>query len=389
MAGQEYFKPTRTVSAEELNEKAISFVKNCGACAVGITTTETLDGGPESTNLEYVLPGAKSAVTFAMPLDQEKIEDFLAKRDRDGHQFDYNTTNTMATGVASQLASFFRECGFDAVGVQANEVYRNDDASDPWELLPDISHRLLAVRGGVGWFGLSGNVLTPDYGANVSLCTMVTTAELTPTEPLPAEENFCDCTTMECMAACPSGFLRDAKRDQTTVTMGGKSFTYGERTTFERCIYVCTGFSGLHPSGRWSTWSPGRFPIPNEDADLKVATERGYKAWAERPYMDGHTLQAPLLYGSTGKDVQLSCGGCNLVCTPDPLERKRRLRTLQSSGVVIQHPDGRVEAVDPEEARTHISKMDDKTRALYEPKAPEDYRNMPIIDGDDTILPGE
>jgi epoxyqueuosine reductase QueG len=383
MAGQEYLKPTLTITAENLTGKAKSFVKNCGACAVGITTVETLAGGPPSTNLEYVLPGAKSAVTFAMPLDQDKIRNYLAKEDRDAHQVNYNDTNSLATGVASQLASFFREFGFDAVGVQANQVYRNDDDSVPWEYRPDLSHRLLAVRGGVGWFGLSGNVLTAEYGANAALCTMVTTAELGPTEPLPPEENYCDCTSMECVAACPSGFLRDAKRRRVTVTMGGQSFTYGERARYERCIYVCAGFTGLHPSGRWSTWSPGRFPIPKKDEDLKRASEWAFRAWAERPYMDGHTLQAPLLYAATGKDAQLSCGGCMLVCTPDKEERARRLKTLQSSGVVIQHPDGAMEAVSPQQAQHHLGGLDDQARALYEPEDPEIYKDMEIMGGDD------
>jgi hypothetical protein len=45
-----------------------------GVPLVGVSTRETLEGGPPSTDLEYVLPGAKSAITFAVPLDQEKIE---------------------------------------------------------------------------------------------------------------------------------------------------------------------------------------------------------------------------------------------------------------------------------------------------------------------------
>ena len=45
-----------------------------GVPLVGVSTKETLAGGPPSTDLEYVLPGAKSAITFAVPLDQEKIE---------------------------------------------------------------------------------------------------------------------------------------------------------------------------------------------------------------------------------------------------------------------------------------------------------------------------
>ena len=41
-----------------------------------------------------------------------------------------------------------------------------------------------------------------------------------------------------------------------------------ERCTYTRCQYVCGGYAGLHRSGKWSTWSPACFPIPNEDADF-------------------------------------------------------------------------------------------------------------------------
>jgi len=50
---------------------------------------------------------------------------------------------------------------------------------------PDLSHRYLAVRSGVGWFGFSGNVITPEYGAAVILGTCVTSAELEPRTPYP------------------------------------------------------------------------------------------------------------------------------------------------------------------------------------------------------------
>ena len=41
-----------------------------GAFKAGIATVETLAGGPPSTDLSYVLPGATSAVVFALALDQ-------------------------------------------------------------------------------------------------------------------------------------------------------------------------------------------------------------------------------------------------------------------------------------------------------------------------------
>ncbi|MDP7172161.1 MAG: hypothetical protein QF742_00725 [Alphaproteobacteria bacterium] len=41
-----------------LTAKVKEIARDYGACAVGITTRETLAGGPPSTDLEYVLPGA-------------------------------------------------------------------------------------------------------------------------------------------------------------------------------------------------------------------------------------------------------------------------------------------------------------------------------------------
>ena len=56
-----------------LEQLIIDRVMGEGACAIGFATTETLAGGPESVDLEYVLPGAKSAVSYAVPLDQNCI----------------------------------------------------------------------------------------------------------------------------------------------------------------------------------------------------------------------------------------------------------------------------------------------------------------------------
>ena len=60
-----------------LEQLIIDRVTGEGACAIGFATVETLAGGPESVDLEYVLPGAKSAVSFAVPLDQKFIPPYL------------------------------------------------------------------------------------------------------------------------------------------------------------------------------------------------------------------------------------------------------------------------------------------------------------------------
>jgi epoxyqueuosine reductase QueG len=59
-------------------EKLTAIVKDMarclGAVEVGIATLEILDGRPPSTDLKYVLPDAKSALCFALPLNQDVIE---------------------------------------------------------------------------------------------------------------------------------------------------------------------------------------------------------------------------------------------------------------------------------------------------------------------------
>jgi len=100
---------------EDLDQTVKDLVLNAGAIDVGIVTTETLEGGPPSADLSYVLDGARSAIVFALPLDQEKIERFLKKEDFSGHALDNVRTNTQASGIALELARFLEIKGHSSV----------------------------------------------------------------------------------------------------------------------------------------------------------------------------------------------------------------------------------------------------------------------------------
>jgi epoxyqueuosine reductase QueG len=65
---------------EKMTSRIKELAKCLGATAIGITTTKTLAGGPPSVDLSYVLPGAKSAISFLLPLNQSYIEPFLQKK---------------------------------------------------------------------------------------------------------------------------------------------------------------------------------------------------------------------------------------------------------------------------------------------------------------------
>ncbi len=344
---------------EKVTRRAMELAACYGASAVGVATIKTLEGGPPSTDLTYVLPNARSAISFAVPLNQELIEAWFRKKSHGQHFKDNIQTNVIASGISMELANYLGQKGYPSIALNANTAYREESQNGRYDEIPPISHRYLAVRSGVGFFGLSGNVLTKTEGAAVILGSVVTEAELIPTQPLPAGENYCDLCRL-CSAVCASGFIDG--EEQVSVTMGGVEFSYSKKHHHSRCDYVCGGFTGLHKSGKWSTWSPGRFAIPDKDEDFYPALLNSVGPYLKRP----KTGQALFNVIMPGDKVGLTCGNCQLICHPDKEVRKARYKMLVESGVVVQNPDGSLEAVRPEEGKKRIAEMDPDTRALYE-----------------------
>jgi epoxyqueuosine reductase len=265
---------------DQLSHMVMDYTLCEGAFKAGIATLETLAGGPPSTDLSYVLPGAKSAVVFALALDQTAIPGYLGKTDRLAYEREYNTVSSISSGIAVKLAGNLQQRGVPSVALAANDVYREDSERGRLDMYPPVSLRYLAVASGVGSFGLSGNVIIEEHGACIILGAVVTAAELTPTSPLDQDQNYCDGCGM-CMAACASGLMM--RNDKITVTLDGQEFSYAARRTYMRCQYVCGGYAGLHPSGLWSTWSPSRFSIPENDEDFLPQLMCSAGPYAARP----------------------------------------------------------------------------------------------------------
>lgn len=335
------------------------FVKIEGACEAGIVTLETLEGGPPSSDLTYVLPEANSAICFAVPIDQEAIKPYLMKKDRISFEQAYVKANALASGIALHLANYLTQKGFLSVPVAANNVYRpasSNYIADSY--YPDIAHRYLAVRSGVGHLGLSGNLITKNNGAAVILASTVTSALLLPTSPLLPDENYCDNCRL-CMASCVAGFMN--QKEKTSLTLGGIKLTYSKRRNYGRCDLVCSGYTGLHSSGKWSTWSPGRFAVPKKDNELQSAHEKMQNAHSKWPESEGGRY-----FFFMDEKLRVSCANCQLVCCPDKNERKARYKMLTEAGVVIQNLDGSRIAVSKENAEKIFESMPITQKALYE-----------------------
>jgi epoxyqueuosine reductase QueG len=76
-----------------LNSLIEDFLLKRGVLKVGFVTLESIAGGPPSADLTYILSQAQSAISFALPLDRDKIRSYLSKQNQGDHEMDNINAN--------------------------------------------------------------------------------------------------------------------------------------------------------------------------------------------------------------------------------------------------------------------------------------------------------
>lgn len=93
-----------------------------------------------------------------------------------------------------RIARFLTKKGFLALPIHASDPY------DLSALKGVLSHKHAAVQAGLGEFGLSNLLLTPQYGPRQRFAQLLTDAKLIADKPLSL--NLCESTIPECNFAC-------------------------------------------------------------------------------------------------------------------------------------------------------------------------------------------
>ncbi|MHA1669353.1 MAG: epoxyqueuosine reductase [Promethearchaeota archaeon] len=336
-----------------------------GAKKVGFATKETMAGGPTGADITYLLPEAQSAICFYMAFDKEMILKYLGKEDpsiRGIHEEENLEIHYKIWRASQRVKHWLIEQGYKAMSVIPNNHYRTDVPGWQITLPPELSLRYLAVRTGVASFGWSGNVGTKEHGTAIILGGIVTDAKLEPTDPIPKSESFCDKCKI-CTKVC--AFQMFSPTQETTVTIGGKTFSYSKRMNKMRCFLTCGGSNGLHPSGKFSTWSPGRYDYPENDQEVTRLMSLAMTSLKKRPPIkDCSSGYQPASYGGKS-NIQLTCANCQLICAGNPKETAQRYKILVNSGCVIQNEDGSLEIFPPDKAKEVFESMPIKHQHLY------------------------
>lgn len=329
--------------------KIKKIAKENGAALVGIANRERIEDAPPSGNPEYLMPSARSLISFAIPLNKDILRDYLQKKDWLSHSKDQKQIYQKLYGINDCLVIYLKSKGHEALGVAVNCVYRPEpgaaDSTEMTEFIPDFSHRYGAVAAGLGRLGWSGNLITPEYGATVYLGTVLTSAELK-SDPL-CEQNPCD-HCLICTSVCPVEMI--SRKETTTVIISDIAEEIAMKKPNTCCWIGCADYHGLPTHMKWSNWSPYRVdaPLPDGKADVDELCIRVQKADPQmnlktNPYNNHRaTTFDPNWHFSA------ACGNCGNVCWEKRADRKENRRLLVESGVVVLNPDGTREAVHEE-----------------------------------------
>jgi epoxyqueuosine reductase len=344
--------------ADSLTTRIKRLALDTGAVKAGVASVEAL-AGPPTADVSYVLPGARSVVSFLVVEPEGAILKYLSKEDPSEYRNHFYENIQTLGHVGLGVAEVLRGEGFRAVPLSPNGVYE-PGSNVVKGLIPAFSHRYAAVAAGLGAIGWSGNVMTPEYGARVYLSSVITDAELDSDQPL--DENPCDRCNI-CLKACPGVFM--SWKESVSFTLGGRTVTHAKRGMHARCAISCGAFTGLSVDRRWSSFVPSRYAIPEDDGELlrllaHLAAEHGRRS-AESPdlpsfvrlSMEVPGYDRPGILARSRHDTIVACGNCAIVCFETLQKRAKALRLLLHSGVVVEDEEGRERVVSAEESKRY------------------------------------
>ncbi|MCW4048693.1 MAG: 4Fe-4S binding protein [Candidatus Bathyarchaeota archaeon] len=197
------------------SEETVAFTEDIKKCAInygfdlaGIVSAETLDTVPSHFigHRDYMcdtkktgdyMDGAKSLIILGIRI-WDSLFDMVIKV-RDHHEY---PDEWRGRYYARRMMRHLNSLGYKT------------------ELEPDLlSKKRMAQLGGLGNFGKQSLIVNPTYGPWMRLRSILTDAELVPTEPF--TEDLCgDCE--ECVKACPVGALSPYKVDPDKCLLGMK-----------------------------------------------------------------------------------------------------------------------------------------------------------------------
>lgn len=176
-----------------------------------------------------------TAISIGIPLSGA-VMDTIEKRPNMIYKGHYQQVNHALNDVSLAIARLLEKAGFDAIPIPASQIV-------DWKpLRAHLSHREIAYKAGLGWWGRNNLLVTNTYGAKVRLVTVLTDADLPVDRPSVEDCGGC----MECLYVCPAKAIAIDKEGFNLEACFAKITEFSRQNNYGHlicgiCLKACNG----------------------------------------------------------------------------------------------------------------------------------------------------
>lgn len=105
----------------------------------------------------------------------------------------YKMLNQLLDQTCLRISLAIQQNGFRAMPIPASQIV------DWQKQTAHLSHKMIALRAGMGWIGRNNLLVHPDYGSRIRIATILTDAPLENDTPMEGDCGMC----RNCISACP------------------------------------------------------------------------------------------------------------------------------------------------------------------------------------------
>jgi epoxyqueuosine reductase QueG len=156
----------------------------------------------------------------------------------------YRMVNMLLDQIAVRLTNELQTMGYMALPIPASQIV-------DWEAqTAHLSHKMIAVRAGVGWIGRNNLLIHPEFGSNIRLVTVLTDGAFATDKPL--EANCGNCRA--CIKSCPVNAIGQTYQEWDKVACLEKLKYYSKHYNIGQyicglCVKVCHGARTIRKAG--------------------------------------------------------------------------------------------------------------------------------------------
>ncbi len=184
---------------------------------------------------ESAWKGLKYGISVAVRLSERILEDIIDHPTK-LYFYHYRQVNIFLDQLALRITHLIQRKGYSALPIPASQVI------DWVNQRGHFSHKELARRAGLGWIGRNNLLVTPQFGSQIRLVSILTDLPLKTDSPL--KEDCGDCYA--CLPVCPAKAIKERREEFDHIACYKKLDEFRKKYNIGHhicgiCVKVCKG----------------------------------------------------------------------------------------------------------------------------------------------------